>query len=58
MEAREALAGESAQSQTGPAIKGKNVLLIVADQWRGDALRAAGDRNVRTPNIDRLCAEG
>jgi arylsulfatase A-like enzyme len=58
MEAREALAAESAESQAGPAFRGKNVLLIVADQWRGGSLRVAGDRNVRTPNIDRLCSEG
>ena len=36
----------------------KNVLLIVVDQWRGDMLRALGTHQLRTPNIDRLCAEG
>lgn len=35
-----------------------NVLLITADQWRGDCLSAAGHPHVRTPNIDALAAEG
>lgn len=35
-----------------------NVLLIVADQWRGDTLGAAGHPCVRTPHLDRLAAEG
>lgn len=41
----------------------KNVLMIVVDQWRGDCVphvqRADGITPVlRTPNLDRLCAEG
>ncbi|MFN4089814.1 MAG: phosphoric/sulfuric ester hydrolase PehA [Alphaproteobacteria bacterium] len=36
----------------------RNVLLIVVDQWRGDILPALGTKGLRTPNIDRLCAEG
>jgi len=35
-----------------------NVLLITADQWRGDCLGVAGHSVVRTPNIDRLAARG
>ncbi len=35
-----------------------NVLLITADQWRGDSLGAVGHPVVKTPNIDRLAAEG
>lgn len=35
-----------------------NVILISADQWRGDALSAAGHPVVQTPNFDRLAAEG
>ncbi len=35
-----------------------NVLLITADQWRGDALGIAGHPVVKTPNIDRLAASG
>ena len=36
----------------------KNVLLITADQWRGDCLSALGHPCLKTPNLDRLAAEG
>jgi arylsulfatase A-like enzyme len=36
----------------------KNVLLIVVDQWRGDALPRLGNKLLKVPNIDRLCREG
>lgn len=36
----------------------KNVLLITADQFRGDCLSSLGHPNVRTPNLDRLAASG
>ncbi|HZP21669.1 MAG TPA: alkaline phosphatase family protein [Bauldia sp.] len=35
-----------------------NVLLITADQWRGDCLGIADHPVVRTPNIDRLARSG
>lgn len=35
-----------------------NVLLVTADQWRGDCLSSVGHPVVRTPNVDRLAAEG
>ncbi len=35
-----------------------NVLLITLDQFRGDCLSAAGHPIVRTPNLDRLAAQG
>src|SRR3546814_939181 len=35
-----------------------NILLITADQWRGDSYGAAGHPVVRTPAIDALTAEG
>ncbi len=35
-----------------------NVLLITLDQFRGDCLSAAGHHLVRTPNLDRLAANG
>lgn len=39
-----------------------NILLILPDQWRGQALACApapaGDPNVRTPHLDRLAAGG
>lgn len=35
-----------------------NILLITADQWRGDCLSALGHPAVKTPNIDALVADG
>ncbi len=35
-----------------------NILLVTADQWRGDSLGVAGHPVVKTPNIDRLAATG
>lgn len=35
-----------------------NVLLITADQWRGDCLGRAGHPRVKTPHLDRLAGEG
>ena len=35
-----------------------NILLITADQWRGDCLSALGHPVVRTPEVDGLAAEG
>ena len=35
-----------------------HILLIMADQFRGDCLGADGNRVIRTPNLDRLAAEG
>ncbi len=34
-----------------------NILLITADQWRGDCLGAVGHPLIQTPNLDRLAAE-
>lgn len=36
----------------------RNILLIVADQWRGDLLGALGHPGAVTPNLDALLAEG
>ncbi|HJQ59879.1 MAG TPA: sulfatase-like hydrolase/transferase, partial [Vineibacter sp.] len=36
----------------------RNVLFIVIDQWRADALGAAGNPIIRTPHLDRLAADG
>jgi len=38
--------------------KRRNVLLITADQWRGDCLSANGHPVVRSPNLDALAADG
>jgi len=35
-----------------------NILLLVTDQQRWDALGANGNPDIRTPNLDRLAAEG
>lgn len=35
-----------------------NVVLICADQWRGDCLSAAGHPVVRTPYLDQLASRG
>ena len=46
----------------GAALRGKtrqpNLLFVVADTWRGQALPSAGDSNVSTPNLERLAREG
>lgn len=41
-----------------PAGTRPNVLFICTDQWRHDCLSALGHPNVKTPNLDRLAAEG
>ncbi len=35
-----------------------NLLLVTADQWRAECVGALGHACVRTPNVDRLVAEG
>ncbi|RCK70462.1 arylsulfatase [Desertihabitans brevis] len=35
-----------------------NVLVICVDQWRGDALSAAGHPVVKTPHLDELAGQG
>jgi arylsulfatase A-like enzyme len=35
-----------------------NVVLVVCDQMRAQAMSCAGDPNVETPNLDRLAEEG
>lgn len=38
--------------------KRPNVLLLVADQWRGDCLGIAGHPEVKTPYLDALAIQG
>ena len=38
--------------------KHRNVLLIVADQWRGDSLGVLGHPSALTPNLDALARDG
>ena len=35
-----------------------NIVYVMADQWRAQATGYAGDPNVKTPNLDRLAAQG
>lgn len=46
---------EAFQSATGGP---PNVLLLMSDQHRRDAMGAAGSRVAKTPNLDRLAASG
>lgn len=39
-------------------MKKKNVIWILGDQHRAQALSCNGDPNVNTPNLDRLAVEG
>lgn len=38
--------------------KGPNILYILTDQWRAQALSCAGDTNLKTPHIDKLAKDG
>ena len=40
------------------APKQPNVVFFLTDEWRGQALGYAGDRNAKTPTLDALAAEG
>lgn len=44
-----------AQAQEKPK---PNLLFIMADQWRGDALGCIGKEPVQTPHLDKLASEG
>lgn len=35
-----------------------NLLIIMADQWRGQALGFLGEEAVKTPNLDKMASEG
>lgn len=43
---------------TAFARKRPNVVFLLADQWRAQALGFAGDTNARTPHLDRLAGQG
>jgi arylsulfatase len=49
---------QAASLQAQPSAPPLNVLLVVLDDMRWDALGAAGNPVVRTPHLDRLAAEG
>lgn len=45
-------------SRAGQRREKPNILLLMADQFRGDCLGADGNRIIRTPNLDRIANEG
>ncbi|HEX5791070.1 MAG TPA: sulfatase [Luteolibacter sp.] len=52
-----ALSAWAQESATKPSTP-MNVVVLLADDWRYDTLGVAGNPIVKTPNIDRLAAEG
>lgn len=54
-------ADKLAQMSAGRTMTGRarpNILLLVTDQQRFDALACAGNADILTPNLDRLAAQG
>ncbi len=51
IQSRVAAAGETSASRP-------NILFLFADDQRADTIHAWGNRNIRTPNLDRLAAQG
>ena len=43
---------------TPTAHKRPNLLFLVADEWRGQALPSAGNPDLKTPNLSRLASQG
>lgn len=39
-------------------MKKKNIVMIVADQWRADSIGFLGNSTIKTPNLDQLAKEG
>jgi len=54
---RAALSAPAAMARR-PSSKKPNILLLMADQLRGDCLGADGNNDIQTPNLDRLASEG
>lgn len=42
----------------GDKTKKPNIIYVLADQWRAEALGSNGNPNVITPNLDKLASEG
>ena len=53
-----ALLGGPALPRVQSAAKGPNILIVLADDLRWDALGAYGNGVVKTPNLDRLAEDG
>ncbi len=45
------------QNRAGTPQRRPNLVFVFADQWRAEATGYAGNKDVRTPNLDRLAAE-
>src|SRR5690625_294369 len=39
-------------------MKNKNIVMVVADQWRADSIGYVGNGDVHTPELDKLASEG
>ncbi|MGH9720513.1 MAG: sulfatase-like hydrolase/transferase [Bryobacteraceae bacterium] len=50
--------GGSALAGASPAATRPNILILLTDDQRHDTIRALGNSEVRTPNMDRLAREG
>jgi arylsulfatase A-like enzyme len=55
LSARTAAAAGSPETDASPR---PNVIWLIADQWRAQALSCQGDPNARTPNVDALATQG
>lgn len=53
-----AAAAPAVLSQGRKSGRRPNILFLMADQHRGDCIGAAGNRVIRTPNLDRIAHEG
>lgn len=51
-------AGYAGTARTAVKRERPNILLLMADQFRGDCLGADGHPAVKTPNLDRIAVEG
>jgi len=51
------LGGTASAGAAQPDRSRPNVVFLLADQWRGQALGYAGDVNAHTPRLDRLASE-
>lgn len=59
MRRREFVLGWAAAAGRGAAQPARpSILLLLADQWRGQALAAAGDANLKTPHLEELARGG
>lgn len=50
--------GRSSDAPQTPSPKRPNILFLFPDQMRGMAMGCMGDPDVKTPNLDKLAAEG